>query len=305
MDEFSESLAPAPALLSCPVCGSSTLSKKFSIFDSGVFSCARCDFAFCHPLPLTPSESSGVHSTATRNAFSLGTTDRSDLPRARAALLVRNRYAKYTAAMGREHLRILEIGCGSARLGLEFEKCGAEYHGVDIDGRLVQSARAAGLRNIHHLDFLEMNLSLSFDVVHFSQVLEHIIEPRPFIKKVFHVLEEHGLVHIDVPNHESLLSTLRRSIPQMADRVLARAGWERARWGAILYPWHLRAYSRRAILELLSPYFDAQVFCASPSDATWGQIEKFSALDRSYYAISRWFRSEPLLVGFGSKKPRN
>jgi N-acetylglucosaminyldiphosphoundecaprenol N-acetyl-beta-D-mannosaminyltransferase len=77
----------------------------------------------------------------------------------------------------------------------------------------------------------------TFDAVFMSQVLEHILTPRSFLQVVRNFLVPGGVLHLDVPNHGSLASLVRRI-----------AGSD---YGAVQPMHHLLGYSGRPLRRLL------------------------------------------------------
>ena len=56
------------------------------------------------------------------------------------------------------------------------------------------------MRNVIFGDFFKNLILKKFDVLFASQVVEHIDNPNIFFNKCFEVLNNNGILHIDVPN---------------------------------------------------------------------------------------------------------
>ncbi len=218
----------------CPVCQAAAIRRVVSACRLPVpaWQCRGCGFVFCFPAPVVDSPPAG--------------DDTGGLPQITAGKrrsyhrLADARYRHYAYSLGRQSFRLLEIGCGSCGLAERFGQLGVEYYGIDRDRRVVAAARAAGVRNIRHADFLDLPGDERYDVITFSQVLEHITEPRQFLAKVHSMLAPGGVLHCDVPNHRSLPS------------VLYRLPLSRTRWGALVCPHHVFAYTRRSLRAVYS-----------------------------------------------------
>src|SRR5438105_3300340 len=82
--------------------------------------------------------------------------------------------------------KVLEIGCGVARIGRELAPYCGEWHGSDISGNMISYAkqRTAGLSNVHLYELPENSLSIfpdnTFDCVYSSIVFMHLDKPDMF-----------------------------------------------------------------------------------------------------------------------------
>jgi SAM-dependent methyltransferase len=200
------------------------------------------------------------------------------------------RYERYSSTLSKHNFRLLEIGCGSCGLGHKYQQLGVEYHGIDLDPRVVSEAQSSGIRNVSRADFFDLPELERFHVITFSQVLEHIKEPIQFLAKVHAMLLPGGVVHCDVPNHTSLPS------------LLYRLPLKRARWGAIEYPWHLFAYNRRSLQTLFERFFSVQVFDATITDPVFGQATKMDSGLAKISSLLKLLHAGSLLVAYGIKE---
>ena len=82
--------------------------------------------------------------------------------------------------------KVLEIGCGIARVGRELAPYCGEWHGVDISGNMIRYAkeRTAGQGNVFLQELPEVNLSIfpdnTFDCVYSTIVFMHLDKPDVF-----------------------------------------------------------------------------------------------------------------------------
>ena len=108
--------------------------------------------------------------------------------------------------------------------------------GVEIDQRAAEVARSKfGLR-VHcgTLEGVCDRLSGSYDVVSLYHVLEHVLDPLPFLERVRGLLAPLGLVVLRTPNSASVAARC------------ARGWWE---WCAA--PEHVELYSPRSLRTIL------------------------------------------------------
>lgn len=234
------------------------------------------------------SESTGAISVTTAEDYTLGLLDLTPAKVVRYAALASRRFDVYRKMLGLQKFRILEVGCGVGGLASTFQERGAEYHGIDIDERVVNAARARGVAVVEHRDLLDVEDATGFDVICSSQVLEHITEPIVFVNKVCSLLRPGGIIHFDVPNHGTLAGWPSRLFPIIGQR-----------YGAVTYPHHPIAYTPRALRELLENKFLVNIFFAEPDDPTWGQVFPIGLTTKFYYLASRILHASSILVALG------
>jgi SAM-dependent methyltransferase len=255
-----------------------------------LYQCTVCGLAFCHPLPAVDSPSAGPNSLPTDAAYTAGLLNRSRQKAARYENLAESRYRRYSSSLGKTSFRMLEIGCGSCGMAATYKRLGIEYWGIDIDPRVVKLAQESGVKNVSRTDCFDVPETTKYDVICFSQVLEHIKAPDRFLNKVASLLTTDGIVHCDVPNHHSLPSFLYR-IPISSTR-----------WGAITYPHHLYAYAGKSLHALFSQLFSVEVFAVTVDDPIWGQAIETSNRLALFSPLLRLLNAGSLLVAYGVKK---
>jgi methionine biosynthesis protein MetW len=113
--------------------------------------------------------------------------------------------------------KVLDVGCGAGRLGhvLRHEK-GCTVYGVDISAAAVGEARtvlhAAEKMDVEHDPF--PFAANRFEVVIFSDVLEHLVDPEEAVKKFLPYLGRRGVVVASVPNVANISIRLRLLLGQ-------------------------------------------------------------------------------------------
>lgn len=104
--------------------------------------------------------------------------------------------------------RVLEIGCGIARIGRELAPYCREWHGADIAGNMISYARnrTEGIPNIYLHELPESNLDIFvddyFDCIYSSIVFMHLdkVEVFRYILDAYRVLVPGGRAYFDTYN---------------------------------------------------------------------------------------------------------
>ena len=118
-----------------------------------------------------------------------------------------------------------------------------------------------------------------------SQVFEHVLEPDIFLKKVKD-LAPGGLLHFDVPNHQSLIALARKFV-------------SKTEYGFIQPPYHMIAYTPDVLRQRLvkNGFDDVQTWQLPNDDKTWGQLTNNSGLlNWTSYRVSQLLQRGSLLT---------
>lgn len=104
--------------------------------------------------------------------------------------------------------RILDIGCGKCDLlktfSLKYNE--AEYFGIDYSTKSMEYGKEKGIENIIVGDIYSESFGgHRFDIISATGVLEHQTDISAFMKKVSSLLNEQGLLIIQVPDSLSIL----------------------------------------------------------------------------------------------------
>lgn len=231
----------------CLACGSSTLRPIATRRGVVVVECADCGLAIGREATSSDDITGSVVVTDPNHFKLLREQYPSHL--AGTASLLEARLPVYARLLGAAPRFWLEIGPGNGALADLLRTRDCLWTGVEFDAEMASHMLAEG-KNVVHADFARIDPAAlletdhmangGFDIVTFSQVFEHVREPRAFLANAFQALRPGGLLHVDVPNHRGLTARLRQFNP-------AAAGY-----GEIVAPHHLIAYAAptlRASLE--------------------------------------------------------
>lgn len=131
--------------------------------------------------------------------------------------------------------RLLDVGCGRGELIELFGQHGWQAVGTQLSLTAATAARRRGL-DVRVGELAELDLApASFRVVTLFHVLEHFLEPRRELCRIFDLLEPGGILIVEVPDHGSF-----------GARLLGRRAL------TVDYPHHLFFFDRATLSRLLA-----------------------------------------------------
>lgn len=277
--------------MNCLICNASTSDLGPRIPNHRLWECRRCGFTFAHELSkIVNSTAPDTATILTDPSFTKDAVEQHERRSADAARLLPARIEEYQRLVGRKIERVLEVGCGDAAWAESYLRSGIYYEGIEILPELVNFAQKRGLP-VRLQEFSAHESLRGFDVIYASQVVEHVSRPADFFRHAYDLLNPGGILHIDVPNHHSLVSLIRRAVGSQ-------------RYGALESPHHLMAHTPDSIRRLLNsaglvPVLVEGIRNDHPS---LGQIiTPPSPLVRFIYAATGALRMGSLLCGIGRK----
>lgn len=146
--------------------------------------------------------------------------------------------------------RFLDVGCATGMLVQSVQGRGWQAEGVDLCRESAEYGRlhrgvAIRVGTLEEAAFPDG----SFTVVHFSHLIEHVPDPRGFLREVSRILAPGGWAIVTTPNIDGLQARL------------FGAGWRSA------IPDHLTLFSRRTLARLLK-----ECGLAPRRTITWGGL---------------------------------
>lgn len=209
------------------------------LWNCGGFSfvrCRRCGLIQQNPQALPEAvrvrydESYLKYEEANQEAYrdlELRTLDDLALDDAAAPFFVRS------GARG-ERPRVLDVGCATGAL-----LCALRDRGWDCLGVEISAAQAEYGRKRYGLEIIEGTLESaalpdrSFEFIHASHLIEHLNDPRSFLREVRRILKPEGFLILTTPNADGLQA-----------RLLG------PRWRSAIYD-HLYLFSMRTLRDML------------------------------------------------------
>ena len=151
--------------------------------------------------------------------------------------------------------RVAEIGCGTGLFVKKARAAGFDITGYELSRAAVDAARASDLP-VEYGDLADLAATRAgeFDAACCFQVLEHVPDPRAFIRDMVGLVRPGGVVIFSVPNDDSYLKT--------SDDLLNYPPHHMSRWSekslgsfASFAPVELVALRREKLSRGSIPYF--------------------------------------------------
>ena len=130
--------------------------------------------------------------------------------------------------------KVLDIGCATGLLLNKLQNEGWDSHGVEICEASAQYARDNFNLNIYNKNLFECNFPDNhFEVIHFSHLIEHVPNPKNFLKEVYRILQPNGYIIVTTPNVEGFFVKIFKS-----------------KWRSAIFQ-HLFLFSKKSLKKLL------------------------------------------------------
>ena len=126
-----------------------------------------------------------------------------------------NQILKYAQNTG----KILDIGCGVGELIDVFKDNDWECDVVELNPAAIEWLKKKN-HNVHNIHFEDFETNKQYDVIMAWNVIEHVLDPKGFLKKAFKLLKPGGLFVSEVPHGNSMLIDYCRNTGKDPLRIL-------------------------------------------------------------------------------------
>src|SRR5262249_1978317 len=191
---------PGEVSRDCPVCQHQESENYLQKGEVRLVCCRHCTMVYANPVPTELALGQYYDQTAGDYYLSQSklTSDYADVRFEREIRFFR-RYCKAGT--------VLDVGCSSGaflyQVGKRFPG-NYQLLGTDTSGPALDYAESRGLPVVRG-PFPEQDFGgREFDAVTFWAVLEHVLDPKAFLKKTHSILKPRGLCFVLVPNFQSL-----------------------------------------------------------------------------------------------------
>lgn len=130
-----------------------------------------------------------------------------------------NKYIQ-THEVREEYIKILDFGCGNGSAVSQFViGKGIKYYGVDIHIPSIEYAKKH-FANENAVFLNSLPEGIQFDVIIYSDILEHVNNPDAVLKQHYNLLSDKGIIIVVVPNGFGPFEKEKR-----LDRLLGISKW--------------------------------------------------------------------------------
>ncbi len=273
---------PAARPKTCPVCGGASLRKVFAADAAhDEVRCPDCGLFFYVPLP-TPEEQKAFYDGQWADGASEyhALFDNTALEAENLRFSFEPRLELF-AARGYSG-RILDVGCSVGTFLKAAKARGWDVHGLDL-GEEACARTAAAVGCPVHCATLETldRPDGSFDVIHASQVIEHVLDPAAFLAAARRLLRPGGALLVATPIIEPAVYRLTHFwqaplIPRIS------GGRERAYPWAVHHPFHVYVHSSKSLRLLMEK---AGFDIAHEKVVPWQSFAGMNAKWRAFYHL--------------------
>ncbi|WP_082269897.1 class I SAM-dependent methyltransferase [Leptospira interrogans] len=204
--------------VSCPFCNSQKIDHSFNLNGFHHNSCTDCKTLYVSPRLLDVC----IEELYSDEYYSEMYT-RSMLPvfEKRKQLIGRSKYLQIMNHRSNDSKgKVLDIGAGIGEVIDVFREEGWESHTIEMNKVAVSWLQTRGYKNVFHGPLDDYETAERFDVIMAWGVVEHVLNPDAFLKRVFDLLIPGGLFVSEVPHGQSLLIDISRKAGLDPKRIL-------------------------------------------------------------------------------------
>jgi len=174
--------------------------------DVTIIKCNNCHFKHLQPIPtaqeLIKFYTKKYYSEHKKDYISQDNTDIEYLKIAFSDRI--KRFKQFS-----KEKKMLDIGCGSGMFMEYASKKGYYCTGIEPSKMASRIALNNKLNVLNYdMDYFFNNNSELYDIIHLKNVLEHVLNPVEIIQNCHRVLNQNGIIYIEVPNDYNLFQRL-------------------------------------------------------------------------------------------------
>lgn len=199
----------------CPICESYLIRYAFTFQAHRIVKCSNCELMGISPQPSDNT----LKDIYGANYFALSDTDEGF----DHVHFLKQKTAEHYIQLLEDYLnhantkiegkRLLEIGVGLGDFLKVAANTGCEVSGIEYSESAVANAQRYLGDNIKIVqgEIYDLPATERFDIVVFNDVLEHVRDPLPFMRKVHASLSENGVMFCAIPSLDSMTAKLQGS----------------------------------------------------------------------------------------------
>lgn len=177
-------------LFNCLLCNNRKYKKLYTINGFTIVQCEYCHLVFTYPWPNKEKLDEYYQNFDYRNGFVNELSIRQDAKRSLKNLI---------SFLGTKRT-LLDVGCGAGFLLDEARKLEWKATGLDTAFVPLNYAKNHLKLQIIRKDIEKYNTNKRYSAITLIQVIEHLINPYPTLRKIYNLLENNGIVCVATPN---------------------------------------------------------------------------------------------------------
>jgi 2-polyprenyl-3-methyl-5-hydroxy-6-metoxy-1,4-benzoquinol methylase len=126
----------------------------------------------------------------------------------------------YYKNYNRKPKNILDVGAGGGHFVFACKQKGYQAEGIEISEESCKFAKEKFRIDLKKQDFSKIYFEKKYDIITFWGVIEHLPNPRQFIKKAMSLLTPQGMIIIQGPNFYSLSTAIQKNFSNSVIRHL-------------------------------------------------------------------------------------
>jgi 2-polyprenyl-3-methyl-5-hydroxy-6-metoxy-1,4-benzoquinol methylase len=202
----------------CPHCGSRDNERPFVLNGFCHRTCSGCQ-----TLYVSPRLSDACIEELYSDDYYSEMYTRSMLPvfEKRKELIGRRKFVQAVSHWGgKGQGRVLDIGAGIGEVTDVFREKGWRSHAIEMNKVAVEWLRGRGHEEVFHGPLEKFITPHKYDIIMAWGVVEHVIDPDDFLRRVYGLLSPGGLFVSEVPHGQSLLIDISRKVGMDPKRIL-------------------------------------------------------------------------------------
>jgi len=207
--EKQEIICPLCKNIDCLFIGKPKISSTAANFirnDYSVVQCSNCQYYFTYPvIDFSQSEWQKLYNSTYFDAMT-------DWHRKHRLNDISSRFTGLKNYYNNDIENFLDAGCGEGLGLIEANNRGWKAYGIDISDNRTEDAKDKNINFIHGDIFTANFPDNFFDCVYMDSVLEHLIDPLPYLEELNRVMKKNGILYIGVPNEDSLFNNVKKII---------------------------------------------------------------------------------------------
>ena len=212
----------------CPFCGSSNYSiyeRYGSELQYTYVLCDECKLVYQSPRPKYDQHFiDAAYASYYQFSETLNLNSNPDVPESSVNMFKKE--VEYLLKFDKKRRAVLDIGSGMGTFLVAAKEWYKEAIGLDVSAQMAAFVqRQLGLKVLLE-QFEDFTYDKKFSLIHMSHVIEHIPNPKAWLKKATQMLEPDGILVINVPNKFSFSFRLQHLFYKLKLKKQFSGAWD-------------------------------------------------------------------------------